>query len=130
MFWVLLQYVTVHGVCKDPSQTDSLYTFTAAPVPRIVVWGTPGHPRVHPAVHVCCETWLLSALLPGWLQDNVEAVPYLSTQKCFTSLQNNLLSPTSLFSDSLTPSYIWAFCLPWKLIHQSKITTAIQIFPS
>lgn len=75
-------------------------------------------PWVHPPVHICCEIRLLNALITGWLQDNAEAVPSLSTQKCFTPLQSGLLSLAFLLSDSLTPSCNWAF-LPSMRAHSS-----------
>lgn len=120
MCWVLLQYATLHGVCKDASKAESLYTFAPPPVPRTVVQGTPGHAWVHPAAHICCETWLLSGLIPGWLQNNAEVVPYLSTQKCFTPLQSTLLSQAFPFSDSLTLSCGWAFLSSMKTFSSVK----------
>lgn len=53
---VLLQCAALHGVCKDGSQAECLYTFAPAPVSRAMVQGSPGHPWVHPPVHICCET--------------------------------------------------------------------------
>lgn len=109
MCWVLLQYAALHGVCKDSSQAKSLYTFAPALALRTVVQGTPGHPWVHPH--------LLWSMASKCSHPIAEAVPYLSTQKCFTSWQSSFLSLAFLLSD-LTPFCSWAF-LPSMTAHSS-----------
>ena len=86
------QYAVPHEICKDASQADSLHTLTPAPIPRAVAWGASAPPWVRPPAQLCCpvvapELGPLSAPIPGWLQDNAEAVSYLITTGNCTPLQ-------------------------------------------
>jgi len=51
----------------------------------------------------------LSVPIPGWLQDNAEAVSYLITKGNFIPLQGVLLSLAFLLPSNLPSSFIWAF---------------------
>lgn len=82
------QYVVLHGICKDASQTDSLCTHHQI---QEYLHGAP-QPVDPPLTHLCCpefapELGSLSPLIPGWLQDKAETVSYLITKGNFTPLE-------------------------------------------
>lgn len=72
---------------------------------------------------------ILSALVPGWLQDNAGAIPYFNSQKLFLLCKVAFCLWQPYFQTAQLLLVVELSC-PRKFIHQSKITTAIWIFAS